>query len=170
MIIITKRKSHNNYCSVGVMELCLLNLLIMIDCFLCISYLCVLFESLSHVINQEWHVYSWNLRKIYLVQFLKFWNVSRFTRKISKFLKRELGKFIPNFPLKHVITTTISTKLNVISNFACFWQLLSTFNFWREDWALGCVSTHIWHFAAMFRVSNVCKLHKHYQYHVQFHV
>ena len=48
--------SHNNYCSVGVMELCLLNLLILIDCFLCNSYSCVLIESLSHVINQESHV------------------------------------------------------------------------------------------------------------------
>ena len=44
-----------------------------IDCFLCNSYPCVLFESLSHVINQESHVYSWNLGKIYLVRFLKFW-------------------------------------------------------------------------------------------------
>ena len=67
------------------MELCLLNLLILIDCFLCNSYPCVLFESLSHVINQESHVYSWNLGKIDLVHFLKF---------------------IPNFPLKHVITRT----------------------------------------------------------------
>ena len=55
-IIITK--SPNNYCGVGVMELCLLNLLILIDCFLCNSYPCVLFESLSRVINQESHVYS----------------------------------------------------------------------------------------------------------------
>ena len=55
-IIITK--SPNNYCGVGVMELCLLNLLILIDCFLCNSYPCVLFESLSHVINQESHIYS----------------------------------------------------------------------------------------------------------------
>ena len=33
IIIIIITKSHNNYCSVGVMELCLLNLLILIDCF-----------------------------------------------------------------------------------------------------------------------------------------
>ena len=69
MIVITK--SDNNYCSVGVMELCLLNLLILIDCFLCNSYPCVLFESLSHVFNQESHVYSRNLGKIYLVHCLK---------------------------------------------------------------------------------------------------
>ena len=91
------------------MELCLLNLLILIDCFLCNSYPCVLFESLSHVINQESHVYSWNLGKIYLVYFLKFWNLPRLTREISKFKKSEVGKFIPNFPLKHVITSTNHT-------------------------------------------------------------
>ena len=103
--------SHNNYCSVGVMEICLLNLLILIDCFLCNSYPCVLFESLSHVINQESHVYSWNLGKIYLVHFLKFWNLPRFTWEISKFQKSKLGKFIPNFPLKHVITSTNSLNI-----------------------------------------------------------
>ena len=101
--------SKSQYCSVGVMEVCLLNLLILIDCFLYNSYPFVLFESLSHVINQESHVYSWNLGKIYLVHFLKFWNLSRFTREISKFQKSERGKVIPNFPLKHVITSTKST-------------------------------------------------------------
>ena len=87
------------------MELCLLNLFILIDCFLSNSYSCVLFDSLSHVINQEQesHVYTWNLGKIYLVHFLKFWNLFRFTREISKFQKSELGRFIP---LKHVITST----------------------------------------------------------------
>ena len=34
-----------------------------------------------------------------------FWNFE-ITREISKFQKSELGKFIPNFPLKHVITST----------------------------------------------------------------
>ena len=74
IIIIVITKNHNNYCGVGAMELSLLNLLILTDCFLCNSYPCVLFESLSHVINQKSHVYSWNLGKIYLAQFLKFWN------------------------------------------------------------------------------------------------
>ena len=71
-MIILITKNHNNYCSVGVLELCLLNLLILIDCFFCNSYACVLFERLSHVINQELHVYSWKFRKIYLAHFLKF--------------------------------------------------------------------------------------------------
>ena len=39
----------------------------------------------------------------------------RFTREISKFQKSELGKFIPNFPLKHVITRT-----NTLSQFENF--------------------------------------------------
>ena len=47
------KKSQNNYGSVGVMELCLLNLLIFIDDFLCNSYPCVLFDSFPHMINQE---------------------------------------------------------------------------------------------------------------------
>ena len=37
----------------------------------------------------------------------KIWGkFSCFTREISKFQKSELDKFIPNFPLKHVITST----------------------------------------------------------------
>ena len=88
------------------MVLCLLNLFIVTDCFLCNSYPCVLFESFSHVINQESHVYSWNSGTSYLVHFLIFWNLSRFTREISKFQKSELGNFIPNFPLKHLSTST----------------------------------------------------------------
>ena len=35
------------------MELCLLNLLLLIDCIMCNSYPCVFFESLSHVINHK---------------------------------------------------------------------------------------------------------------------
>ena len=113
LMIITKR--HNNYCSVGVMELCLLNLLILIlIVFLYNSYPCLLFESLSHVINEESHVYSWYLGKIYLAHFLKFWNLPRFTREISKFQKSELGKLIPNLPLKNVITSTNLEKLQKI--------------------------------------------------------
>ena len=62
--------------------------------FLCNSYPCVIFESLSHVIKQESHVYSWNLGKIYLVYFLKFWNLGW------------KGNFFLNFTNKHVITST----------------------------------------------------------------
>ena len=136
-IIITK--SHNNYCSVGVMDLCLLNLLILIDCFLCNSYPCVLFKSLSHVINQESHVYLRNLGKIYLVHSLKFWNLPRFAREISKFQKSELGKFIPNFPLKHGITSTnpvkqttslylkLPFKPTFLVCFCFFWKVKSLF-------------------------------------------
>ena len=47
---------------------------------LCNSYPSVPFESLSHVINQESLVYSWNLGKIHLVHFLKFWNLQNFKK------------------------------------------------------------------------------------------
>ena len=110
IIIVIITKSHNNYCSIGVMELCLLSLLILIDVFLCNSYPCVLFESLSHVINQDSHVYSRKLGKIYSLHFLKFSNLPRFNREISKFEKSELGEFIQNFPLKYVITSTKKTR------------------------------------------------------------
>ena len=113
IIILIITKSNNNFCSVGVMELYLLNLLVLTDCFLCNSYPCVLFESLWHVINQESHVYSWNLGKIFLVHFLKFWNLSRFTREISELQKSKLVKFIPNFPLKQMITSTNFLDLNL---------------------------------------------------------
>ena len=46
------------------MELFLLNLLVLIDCFLSNSYPCVVFESLLHLINQKSHAYSWNVGKI----------------------------------------------------------------------------------------------------------
>ena len=117
--MITITKSHNNYCSAGIMEIWWLNLLILITCFLCNSYHCRLFESLLHVINQESHVYSWNLGKIYLIHFLKFWNLPRFTQEISKFKRSEPGKFIPNFHLKHVITST---------NYMVEWNLFDVVN------------------------------------------
>ena len=53
--------------------------------FLCNSYPCVFFESLlEDVINQESHVYSWNLGK-----FTSF-----------------IFEIYINFPLKHVIIST----------------------------------------------------------------
>ena len=30
---------------------------------------------------------------------------------------------------------------NLLPNIACFYELLSKFNFWKKDWELGCVST-----------------------------
>ena len=58
------------------MELWLLNLLILSDWFLCNSYHCVLFESLSHVINQ----------KSYVCLFVKFGeNLPRSFFEIFKF-------------------------------------------------------------------------------------
>ena len=113
IIIIIIGKSHNNYGSVGVMGLCLLNLLTLSGCFFCNTYPYVLFERLSHVIHQESHVYSWNLGEIYFVHFLKFWN-------LSKFQESELGKLIPHFPPKHLITSKY--RLHEDSN-SCFLYL-----------------------------------------------
>ena len=73
--------------------------------FLCVILTLVCSLRARHVIDQESHIYSWNFGKIYLVHFLKFW-ISFKIFLISKFQKSELGKFIPNFPLKHVITNT----------------------------------------------------------------
>ena len=76
----------------------------------------MLFESLSHVINQESHVkVGENLPR----SFLKFWNFPGFTREISKFQKCELGKFIPNFPIKHVIT---SANLKTLQIGSAYWR------------------------------------------------
>ena len=73
----------NNDCSVGVMKLCLINLLILIDCFLCNSYPCVLFESLLHVINQASPIF-----------FVKFGiNVPLSFSKILKSPSLHLGNF-----------------------------------------------------------------------------
>ena len=97
------------------MELCSLNLLILIDFFLSNSYLCVLFESLSQVINQEsclFVKFGENLPRSFF-EILKY--IPRFTWGISKFQKSELSKFIPNFPLKHVITSTNFLKTEILT-------------------------------------------------------
>ena len=59
------------------------------------------FESLSHVMNQESHVYLRNLKKIY----------------IPKFQRSKLSKFIPNLPPRHVITSTYSFFVGIIGTF-----------------------------------------------------
>ena len=102
------------------MELCLLNLLILIDCFLCNSCHCVLFESLSHVINQKSYVYSRNLGKIYLVHFLKFWNLPGLAREISKFQKVNSVNLSQIFFLNMWLLILISIKreqLVLVSSF-----------------------------------------------------
>ena len=77
-IIIIITKSYNNCCSLGVIELCLLNLLVLIDCFLCNSSPYLLFESLSQVIDQESsHAYSRNLGKTYLISLGRFQNFKK---------------------------------------------------------------------------------------------
>ena len=39
-----------------------------------------------------------------------------------------------------------------------FWQPLSTFNFRIKDWAIGCISTHIWHFSNIFSFPKILTL------------
>ena len=102
IVIIIITKSHNNYYSVGVMELCLLNLLILIVFFVILTLVCSLRASRiwltrNHMIIRE----IWGK----FISFI-FWN---FEISLAKFQKSELGKFIPNFPLKHVITSTNHT-------------------------------------------------------------
>ena len=106
MIIITK--SHNNYCSVGVMELCLLNLLILVDCFCVILTLvsclrvCHMWLTRNHMFIRE----TWGKFTLFI-----FWNLPSFTREISNFQESELSKFIPNFSLKHVITSKAPDRI-----------------------------------------------------------
>ena len=40
-----------------------------------------------------------------------FWNLPSFTREISNFQESELSKFIPNFSLKHVITSKAPDRI-----------------------------------------------------------
>ena len=89
--------SYNNYCSVGVVELCLLNF--------CVILTIVWSLRACHMWLTRNHVYSWNFGTIYLVHFLKFSKLTLFT------FTSKLGKFIPNFPLKHVITSTNSLNI-----------------------------------------------------------
>ena len=39
-----------------------------------------------------------------------------------------------------------------------FWQLLSTFNFWKKDWAIGWISTHIWYFSNISKFPKILNL------------
>ena len=75
---------------------------------------CNLFNVVNNVIlkiSRWWFVIS---RSCFLI--LKtFAYQPRFTREISKFQKSELGKFIPNFPLKHVITSTNVSRVVLVS-------------------------------------------------------
>ena len=74
--------SHNNYCSVGVMEICLLNLLILIDCFCVILMLvcslraCHMWLTRNHMFKREiWGQFTsfifWNFQ-ISLVSFGRY--------------------------------------------------------------------------------------------------
>ena len=117
--------SHNGYCSVGVMESRLLNLLMLTDCFLCNSYHCVLFESFSNVLNQESHVYSENLWKIYLARFLKFSNLEIF----SNFQFHNLKKVNSvNLSQNYLLNMSLLVQVCLFTHFLCYgmyWSQIS---------------------------------------------
>ena len=50
----------------------------------------------------------------------KFLNFPRCTREISKNFKIDLGKFFPNFPQNHEITSTKLTRLHLFSGINCY--------------------------------------------------
>ena len=109
--IIISTKSHNNYCSVGVMELYLLNLLIMFNCFLCNSYPCVLFESFSHVINQELHVIREISGKFTSFLFLRFQNFKK-VNSVNLSQISLLSMWLPVLTLSISIPPTIISKIS----------------------------------------------------------
>ena len=77
IIIIIITKSHNNYCSVGVMELSLFNLLILNDCFLCFLRACHMWLNRNHMFKRE----IWD--KFTEFTFLKFCNLPSETSKLT---------------------------------------------------------------------------------------
>ena len=87
IIIIIVAKSHNNYCSVGVMELCLLNLLILVDCFcviltpVCCLRACHMWLTRNHMfIGETWGKFTssilWNF-EISFVSLGRFQNFKK---------------------------------------------------------------------------------------------
>ena len=78
--------------------------------------------------------------KLTLFLFWNLGNLSRFTREISKILRNDLGWFIPNFPPKHVITSTnnegFSTcYVHIFLKYVGPFQLyLFTYKFWSANY------------------------------------
>ena len=140
------------------MELCLLNLLILIDCFLCNSYPCVLFESFSHMINQE----SPGISRMIFVKFgenlprfqislLNMWLLVQISRSTS-FNKNDLI-FFSSWDLSHLINKLcLIRSLNLvkvetrISNWSKSIEQLYSSK--RSDPA-GCPAL-LWHFPVKF--------------------
>ena len=96
-------KGHNDYYSVGVMVL----FIKFVDIgwfFVCNSYPCVLFESLSQLTRN--HIFICDIWGNLPHSFFEILKSLCFTQEVSKFQKSELGKIIPNLPLINVITST----------------------------------------------------------------
>ena len=93
------------------MELCLLNLLILIVLCIILTLVCpfracYMWLTMNHMFIREiWGKFTsfifWNFEIFQM--FFKFF---KFFWKISRYQKGELGKLIPNFSLKHLITST----------------------------------------------------------------
>ena len=118
VLIIIITKSHDNYRSVGVMELCLLNLLILSDCFLCNSYPCVLFESLllsltrNHMFIPEiWGKFTslifWNF-EISLVSLGRFQNF----KKVNSVNLSQISLF-PSYVITSTKRDTFSREVTI---------------------------------------------------------
>ena len=95
IIVIIVKKSHNNYCSVAVMEFKFFKFVDIDWLFFCVIFTLVYSLRACHMGLTSNHMY---IREIW--------------RK--KIQKSELGKFILNFPLKHVITSTNIWNRNLI--------------------------------------------------------
>ena len=95
IIVIIVKKSHNNYCSVAVMEFKFFKFVDIDWLFFCVIFTLVYSLRACHMGLTSNHMY---IREIW--------------RK--KIKKSELGKFILNFPLKHVITSTNIWNRNLI--------------------------------------------------------
>ena len=99
-----------NYCSVGVMDLCLIKFVDIDWLFLCNSCPYVLFESLSHVINQESHVYLWNLGTFIFLNFeislVSLWRFQNFKKVNSVNLS-----YIPLLNMWSLVQITLDDSL-----------------------------------------------------------
>ena len=132
IIIIIITKSPNNYCSVGVKELYLLNLLILIVFCVILTLVCSL--RACHMWLSRNHMFICEIWGKF-TSFL-FWNFEislASLERFQNFKKSELGKFIPNLPLKHVITSTNIAKFLRTAFFIAYlwWLLLILQNFKR---------------------------------------
>ena len=97
----------------------------------------IMYSYLQKVLKIEHYFYrpSWNSC---FCTFEHICNITSVLVKLASSLR-------PFETLKNIEMHTRENKITWTWEFILF-QLLSKFNFWRKDWALGCVSIQIWHF------------------------